>query len=431
MKFAAPESNKPTLSKLHRWSASGWMTPTVLGVLGLGLILGSYEHTRGNLHKLRQTVATKTDEPVISSGPGGQDPVILTRHLEADDTEPEFLSATLLPGRGFNLWQLTAHIPGQGNVSLLASPPVADAASLLAGTGADANGSASTNFGGAFLAPWAGQMAGTPAPGAGVLQTQWQGQRLSFPASGLGSSLSVEGLLLDRGADDLKITPLTDGQSARATFHAGSFRGSWPGDTDMTIQVELTGHTVDLTVTARNIGTTAEPFGIGWHPLFAIPVGPRSEATLVIPSNSRLAPPNIRTGLSSGALAPYDNSQPGFFRAGGTRLDHVSLDDSYVDLHAGLLADGPTSELRDPAAGYGIRVTPLSNNVKTLRVIAPAEKSWVSIGPNMNVPNPMGREWDTPGSNGMVTLQPGDSVQWKVRLEIFSTQRGPNSASEQ
>jgi aldose 1-epimerase len=414
---------------MRRWSASGWMTPGLLGILGLGLVLGSYEHTRGNLHKLRVTVATKPDGPVTSSGPGGQDPVILTRHLEVNDTEPEFVSATLLPGRGFNLWQLVAYIPGRGNVPLLASPPVEDAASLLAGTGADANGSASTNFGGAFLAPWASQMAGSPAPGAGVLQTQWQGQRLTFPASAPGSSLSVEGLLLSRGGDDVKTTVLPDGESAQATFHAGSFGGSWPGDTDMTILVELSGHAVDLTVTARNIGTVAEPFGIGWHPYFAVSAGPRQEATLVIPSTTRLARPDTHTGLSSGALVPYDDSQTEFFRASGTKLGNVSLDDSYIDLHAGMLADGPIAELRDPAAGYGVRVTPLSNNVKTLRVIAPTDKSWVSIGPNMNVPDPLGKEWDKLGSNGMVTLQPGDSLQWKVRLEIFSVPNAPNSSS--
>jgi aldose 1-epimerase len=420
MKFATPESTKSTASRMRRWSASGWMTPCLLGILGLGLIIASYEHTRGNLHKLRQTVTTKTEGPIVSSGPGGQDPVILTRHLEPNDSEPEFLSATLLPGRGFNLWQLTAHIPGHGNVSLLASPPVANAASLLASTGADANGSASTNFGAAFLAPWAGQMAGSPAPGAGVLQTEWQGERLAFPSSIPGSSLSVEGLLLDRGADDLKVTPQPDGELAQATFHAGSFGGSWPGNTDITILVQLSGHTVDLTVTAQNIGTVAEPFGIGWHPFFAIPTGPRAAATLVIPSTTRLSAPNARTRPSTATQLSYDDSQTGFFRAGGTKLGDVSLDESYIDLHAGVLADGPIAELRDPAAGYGVRVTPLSNNVKTFRVIAPADKSWVSIGPNMNIPDPLGLEWKTLDSNGMVTLQPGDSVQWKVRLEIFS-----------
>jgi hypothetical protein len=37
---------------------------------------------------------------------------------------PEFLSVTLLPGRGMNVLQITAYIPGKGEVNLLASPSI-------------------------------------------------------------------------------------------------------------------------------------------------------------------------------------------------------------------------------------------------------------------------------------------------------------------
>jgi aldose 1-epimerase len=334
----------------------------------------------------------------------------------------------LLPGRGFNLWQLTAYLPGHGEVPLLVSPPVAQAQNLLSGSGTDANGSASSDFGGAFLAPWAAQMSGGPAPGTGVLQTQWEGQRLSFPAVTADSLLSTEGMLLNRGAETVSTSDLPDGQSARATFHAGTFTGSWPGNTDMSILVELSGHTVDLVVTAQNNGTVAEPFGIGWHPFFAIPGGDRAKASLVIPSVSRLQPPDRRTGLPSGAIVSTQDTPFDFVHAGGTRLGETTLNETYLNLHTGLLSDGPIAELRDPAAGYGLRVVSLSSNIKTLRVVAPADKPWVSIGPNMNVPDPFGHEWDKLENTGMVILQPGDSVQWKVRLEIFSLR--PNSAFE-
>ena len=404
------------------------MTPGLVGLLCLGLVIGSYEHTRGNLHRLRETVSKEPEVPVLSTGPGGQDPIRLQRHTSANGTDPEFLSATLLPGRGFNLWQLTAFLPGRGEVPLLVSPPVATAANILTGTGTDSNGSASTNFGGAFLVPWADQLQGGPAPGAGFLQTQWQGQRLSFPSIAPSSTLSTEGLLLSRGADDLQTAELPDGESARATFHAGTFTGSWPGSTDVTILVELTGQSLVMTVTAKNIGTVAEPLGIGWHPYFAIPAGSRSGAMLVVPSSSRTSPPDRHTGLSSGTILSTQGTPYEFSRAGGTRLGDVSLDETYLNLHAGLLADGPIAELRDPAANYGLRIIPLTSNIKTMRVIAPADKPWVSIGPNMNVPDPFGHEWDQLDSTGMVILQPGDSVQWKVRVEIFSIGHGSNSA---
>jgi aldose 1-epimerase len=422
MKFAPPQSGRPDGSKA-RWSTSGWMTPGLVGLLCLGLLVGSYEHMHGNLHKLRTTVTPHQDGPVLSSGPCGQDPIYLTHRANEHGTDPEFTVATLLPGCGFNLWQLTAFLPGHGEVPLLISPPVAAAASLLTGSGDDANGSAARAFGGAFLAPWAGQLAGFPAPDNGMLQASWQGQRLGFPASGPGSTLSTEGLLLNRGADSVTTSNLTDGQSAQATFHAGTFSGGWPSDTDLTILVELSGHTLDLTVTAHNIGNNPEPFGIGWHPYFAIPSGDRAKAMLVLPSISRISPPNLQTGLSDGAILSTQGTSNDFLRASGTHLGNLSLNDTFVDLHASLLSDGPIAELRDPGSDYGLRVISLSSNITNLRVIAPDPKPWVSIGPNMNVPDPFGKEWDHLENTGMVTLQPGDSVQWKVRLEIFSLSR--------
>jgi hypothetical protein len=334
---------------------------------------------------------------------------------------------TLLPGRGFNLWQLTASIPGRGEVPLLVSPDAASLSDILTGQGSDSNGSAAANFGGAFLAPFASQMTGGTAPGTGILQTQWQGQRLSFPAQAPGSTLSTEGLLLNRGADMVKTSSLPDGESAQALFHAGTFFGGWPSDTDVSITVELSGHTVDLIMTAHNIGTIAEPFGMGWHPYFAIPSGNRGDARLVIPSNTRLEPPDRHTGMYSGNLLTTTGTPYDYISAGGTRLGNNSLDETYLDLHTGLLSDGPMAELRDAGANYGLRVIAETPNIKTMRVIAPAGKPWVSIGPNTNVPDPFGHQWDHLDSTGMVILQPGDSVQWKVRLEIFALARGINS----
>ena len=420
MKSETPNSGSPRTSRFERWSTSGWLTPSLIAIVCAALTLGSYEHSRGNLHRLRTTVTTTRGQQLSPAGPGGQDPVRISRTLSKDGKAPEFVSATLLPGRGFNLWQLTAFLPGRGEVNLLVAPPVSQAAQILSGTDADDNGSASTSYGGAFLAPWAAQLAGFPAPGNGALQALWQGQRITFPSSAPGSSLSTEGLLLTRGADEVKTTTLPDGQSAEATFQAGSFSGNWLSNTDITILVELSGQSLDLTMTARNTGTAPEPIGLGWHPYFAIPSGDRANALLVIPSIHRAEYSEANPGTLSGTVIPVQGTRYDFLRASGTPLGETSLDDTYLNLHTGLLSDGPIAELRDPAANYGLRITPLTSNITNLRVIAPADKPWVSIGPNMNVNDPFGREWQTPDKTGMAILQPGASVQWKVRVQIFS-----------
>ncbi len=83
---------------------------------------------------------------------GGQDPIVLSRGRSGDGSTPEFLSVTLLPGRGMNVFQITAWIPGRGETKLLASPSLEDAAKIFA---ADTTGNKSFTMGGAFLLPWA------------------------------------------------------------------------------------------------------------------------------------------------------------------------------------------------------------------------------------------------------------------------------------
>jgi hypothetical protein len=62
----------------------------------------------------------------------------------------------------------------------------------------------------------------------------------------------------------------------------------------------------------------------------------------------------------------------------------------------------------------------MSSNIKAMRVYAPAGAQFISISPQFNYDDPFGREWAKEGDTGMVTLQPGQSVQWRIRLEIFS-----------
>jgi aldose 1-epimerase len=80
---------------------------------------------------------------------------------------------------------------------------------------------------------------------------------------------------------------------------------------------------------------------------------------------------------------------------------------------------GPVAELRDPESDYGLRITAMTSNIKAMRVYAPASANFVSIDPQFNFDDPFGREWSNEDT-GIVVLEPGQAVQWKIRLEIFS-----------
>ena len=410
------------------FTSSGRFTPVLIALLCVVLIGIALERGRGNFHRFTAAVLPAAPPNGGPSGPGGEAPIRLVRTPDAISGEPEFLSATFLPGRGMNLLQLTALIPGHGEVPLLMAPSLADATTMLSGTGPDANGSLSATLGGAFLVPWAGRLVGKPSVNSGVLQTLWLGQRLNFPSLAPGSLLSTRGLLLDRSADSTHTGPIVEGQSVEAVFHPGTFSGNWPSTGSVQILAELSGHALDLSVSVQNTGDTPMPVGIGWMPYFNIASNARADATLTIPSSTRLEVDH-NTGLPTGRTLPVSGTPLDFVSARGTKLDATAIDDTFVHLTTGVLASGPIAELRDTVFGYGLRVIPLSANIRALRVIAPPDKSWVSIDPETNYDDALGTQWDTAEGSGIKTLQPGDTLQWKVRVELFTFTAGERTVS--
>ena len=85
--------------------------------------------------------------------------ITLTRLKTGDGSKPEFLSAVVLPGRGMNLFQITAYVPDKGEIPLLHSPSLEEAAGILGGPD-DPYGTKAFTFGGAFLVPFANRIIG-------------------------------------------------------------------------------------------------------------------------------------------------------------------------------------------------------------------------------------------------------------------------------
>ena len=400
----------------RHFSTRGWLTPSMVGLICLGLVAAAYERGHGNLHKIKSRVNPPAPQEFVPQGPGGQDPIRLSRSPTTIGKEAELISATFLPGRGMNVFQITALIPGHGEVSLLSSPALSSAAGLMNGQDEDSNGSVSTTLGGAILAPWAQTLTGTAASTPGMLQTTWGAEKLMFPASNPESTSSVEGLLLKKGVDGVKSDVLPDGQSVTAVFNASNFAGSWPSTMSVNVEASLTSHDLDLTVTETNTGTVPTLAGVGWRPLFAIPSGDRSDALMRIPSKT-VAEVDRHSSKPTGKMISADEVDGDFSKPNGTRLGVGNISETYTNLEPGV-ASGPVAEIRDPAYNFKLSVMPLTANITSMRVIAPTDKPWVSIGPNTNLDDPLGAEWGDPVRAGMVVLAPGASLRWKVRIEI-------------
>jgi aldose 1-epimerase len=403
---------------------SGMLTFLVLVFVLAGLAFGWREHRLGQFAQLKRELSKR---PVrdVTVRPGGQDVVQLQRSQFAGGNGPEFLTATLLPGRGMNLLQITAYLPQKGEVNLLASPPLQEAAKILSGSGADANGAKSLSLGAAIEMPWAGRISGVITPDGKNLSTIWHGNRFILPTDGKDSYgvagvVAAGGLLLKQPSESVNTNVMPDGGEAQATYRPGDFDGHWPSQTEVMTTVALSGKSITMKIVARNTGNTAEPMGIGWHPRFAILSGHRAQMMLRLPEGLRVEVKDRRSGELSGKLLPVEKTEYDFTGRTGARLGALHLDDSFVHLRTSLLESGPMAELRDPDNDYGLRITAMTSNIKAIRVYAPLDGSYISIEPQTNYDDPFGHQWAKDEDTGMVVLQPGQSMQWQVRLQIFS-----------
>ena len=343
--------------------------------------------------------------------------MLLERSAIEGGATPEFLSATLLPGRGMNVLQITATVPGKGIVNLLDSPSLEQAANRMNGVGADSNGAESLAIGGAIEAPWAGDIFGTPSNGA--LNTMWHGIPLRLPANRRNEvSVATGGLLLARQGVQAKTSVMPDGGEAEAVYEAGNFDGSWPSEMRVKSTVQLSSRAIEMRIVATNTGKDPQPVGLGWRPRFAVLSGDRATMTLRLPS---IMKEEVRagTGTPTGRLSSIEGTPYDFSSRTGAPLKDLDLNETFVHLHQAPLDSGPVVELWDPANSFGLRMTMLSPSIKSVHVTAPADKNFIMIEPRFNYDDPFGREWPKEEDTGMTIVSPGHSVQWKIRMEIY------------
>lgn len=353
---------------------------------------------------------------------GGEPVVKLTRQATTNGRQPEFLSLTVLPGRGMNVFQITASLPGKGEIPLLASPNLQEAAAHLNGGPDDQNGNGSFSFGGAFLVPYPNRIIGKLSPDGTTVTTEWHGHKIVLPANWHNSAHpdedkhAMHGLILASQTQQVQTQDTADGQQVTGVIHAGDFSGHWLSQTDLNFTISLTGKAVDAVIVAKNVGKEDEPMAIGWHPYFAIPSGDREQALLHVPGDQVAVVNNYDDVFPTGKLIPARGTRWDFLAPQGKALGNIYLDDNWSRLQRTHGAVEVT--LADPASNYGIRILGLSPDIRTVQVYAPPTKEFAAIEEQFNFADPFGKEWH--GMNtGMVTLRPGNSVEWHVRLELF------------
>jgi galactose mutarotase-like enzyme len=350
---------------------------------------------------------------------GGQKVILLTRNA-VSTTQPEFTSITVAPGRGMEILQITANFPGKGNVDVLASPDLASAKKMLDVDDND-NGDLGYRLGSAFLVPYPNRIRGKLSADGKTLTTEWQGHSLTLPANNIGHLAGAErhamhGLILKAKTSEIRVNKDPGGAQVTGVIHAGDFGGHWFSKTDLVITITLTADTVDASIEAHNVGSEAEPIAIAWHPYFNLPSGNREQAKVRIPASTVAEVDNYDNVFPTGKILPVKGTKFDLNAPDGTVLAKTFFDDnwSHLDWKGGAV----TVQIVDPAAHYGINIEGLSPEIKTIQMYAPPDKNFVAIEHQYNFADPFGKEWGGTDTS-MVTLKPGESTPWHVRLRLF------------
>jgi aldose 1-epimerase len=389
-----------------------------VAALAAGLVLAA------GCNKQPSPAPEQAAQPAPAAAPqiGGEPVVKLTRTATSNGQQPEFLSVTVLPGRGMNVYQITADVPGKGEIPVLFAPTLEELAAKMNGGPDDTNGNASFSCCGAFLAPYPNRIVGKLSPDGTTVTTEWHGKSITLPANWHNSNdptkdkHAMHGLILASQTQDVQTQNTSDGQTVTGVIHAGDFGSHWLSQTDLSFTIALSGKAVDATIVAKNVGKEDEPMAIGWHPYFNIPSGDRKRALLHVPGEQVAEVNNYGDVFPTGKLQPVKGTKYDFLAPKGKALEDVFLDDNWSKLRR---TDGHVDvTFADPASNYGVRIEGLSPDIRTIQVYAPPTKSFAAIEEQFNFGDPFGKEWH--GMNtGMVTLKPGSSVEWHVRLELY------------
>jgi galactose mutarotase-like enzyme len=143
----------------------------------------------------------------------------------------------------------------------------------------------------------------------------------------------------------------------------------------------------------------------------------RANARLHVPASMRAQVSNYDDVVPTGKLMPLMGTPYDFNATAGAPLPDTLVDDSFIDLQRGPNGN-VVSEIRDLGTNYGMRVTAMSPQIRAIQVYSPVEKSFIAIEPQFNYGDPFGEQWHG-ADTGIVTLEPGQSVIWKVQLQMF------------
>ena len=218
----------------------------------------------------------------------------------------------------------------------------------------------------------------------GFSRFRWAGAEHCVVANVEGSPHAVDGVVWQR--------PWQSGQADPAAAElicTHTPDEHWPYAFELTHRIELSADELMLRLTLRNSGPSAQPVGLGWHPFF-----PRR-------SRSRLhVELTDRWDTDATQLPTRRVPQPGI----DANVAHLAFDHCF---------DGWTGAARLRDERFSLRLT---SSLDHLVVHTPTNVDWYCVQPLSHVSNAI--HMADPLAHGLQRLQPGESAQAWMKLEI-------------
>ncbi len=355
---------------------------------------------------------------------GGQPVVELRTPASSYNKKPQIIAAHVIPGRGMNIYQLEAYLPGKGEVDMLYAPPLEEAPGFFDNGQEDFMGNKSFMTGGAILVPYPNRIRGKLLADGKSIETKIHGNTVILPANWSsagntkGEKVAMHGLILKSGMNE--ITTHSDNSKAQVTgvLKAGDFDGRWTGRSLLTTTCTLTENGFNFSVKIENVGDESLPAAVGWHPYFQFPGGKREDCRLHIPARSVVTVNNYDDVFPTGEIVSVKGTKFDFSDKSGVPLKDTYYDDSFTDLETD--SEGySVIEMVDPSVEYGVRIFANSIN-RAVQIYAPPDKNFVAIEPQFNLTDPFNESvWGKDANKGMAILEPGRSVTYKIKIELF------------
>jgi len=291
---------------------------------------------------------------------GGKPAVELSLSEPADTSQPYFVSVDVLPGRGMNIFQVRAFIPGKGVVDVLSAPSLQEAAGLMNGGPDDAYATQSFKMGGAILVPFANRIRGRLSADKKTLQTTILGKTVTLDANWIGKLPTAEhhamhGLIMGRAMDSVNTHADASQASGNRIARRRRFRGALAFENAAHHHRDAPARLRRLTSHGEERRRCRRSYRRRLAPYFELPSGDRTQARLRVPAKQRALVNNYDDVFPTGKLVPVAGTPYDFSGPTGAPLGKLFMDDCFVDLRRDP-DGGATAEIIDPAAHYGLRI---------------------------------------------------------------------------